>query len=80
MEISTLSFWLRNVLLKKLNVNIECSKDSLENIPDKGAFVATSNFPHGLLDFFILTTKIIQKRPDTKFLVDPALDATNILN
>ena len=55
-------------VLRELDAKIEISKEALRNIPEKGAFVLISNYPHGALDGLLLMDTVLRKRPDAKFL------------
>lgn len=65
-EKDTLS--LINILLKVLNISIEIPGKYLNNIPDKGPFIAASNHPFRGIDSMILFKLIFSKRPDIKIL------------
>lgn len=55
-----------NAALKELNISVNIANDGLKNIPEKGAFIAVANFPHGALDGLLMTKLIVGKRSDTK--------------
>lgn len=51
-------------LLNHLNIEIEVSEESLNNIPLEKGFITISNHPYGGIDGIILLYLILKKRPD----------------
>ena len=66
-------------ILQKLGTKVEIAEGALRNIPEEGAFVLISNYPHGALDGLLFIDTVIKKRPDTKFLGNFILSRTALL-
>lgn len=62
-----------NTVLVNLDLAVECSEESLSNIPKRGGFLAVANFPHGIADCIALMSLIGKSRKKVKFLVEPQL-------
>lgn len=62
---------LANILLEKLDVNVDCKEESVNNIPKSGGALVVANFPHGIVDCLALLKIVAQKRSDIKFLLNP---------
>lgn len=60
-------------LLDHMEIKIEIPEESLNNIPEKGPFIAVSNQPFRGIDYMILYKIIAAKRPDFKLLGNPVL-------
>ncbi|MCB9197099.1 MAG: lysophospholipid acyltransferase family protein [Flavobacteriales bacterium] len=60
-------------LLEILGIQVEISKESLDNIPLSGGFISISNHPFGGLDGIILLKIMLDKRPDYLLMANKIL-------
>ena len=65
------SFWDGCVNL--LNLEIDITKDRLENIPKEGSTIVVANHPFGVLDGLVLSWLVSKRRDDFKLLVHSLL-------
>jgi len=57
-----------SAVLENLGAKPVLSEDSMQNIPENGAFVLIANHPHGALDGLLFMATVLKKRPDALFL------------
>lgn len=66
---------LAGEMLRELDVRVQVSGKDLARVPKKGAVIAVSNHPFGLLDGVILTDLLTNIRSDVKILTNGMLGA-----
>jgi putative hemolysin len=59
-----------SALLNELNVTFEINEKELDNIPQEGPFIVTSNHPFGAIDGIILIHIFSSLRPDIRFMAN----------
>ena len=62
-------------LLEDLDVRVNVAPSDMEKIPAKGAVVALSNHPFGILDGVMLADLLTRARPDVRILTNQLLGA-----
>lgn len=66
---------LAGEMLRELDVRVQVSDKDIARVPKKGAVIAVSNHPFGLLDGVILTDLLTKIRSDVKILTNGMLGA-----
>ncbi len=64
---------LAGEMLRELNVTVQVSDKDVSRVPKKGAVIAVSNHPFGLLDGVILTDLLTKMRSDVRILTNGML-------
>lgn len=57
-------------LLNELNITFDINERELDNIPQEGPFIVTSNHPFGAIDGIILLNVFSSLRPDIRFMAN----------
>ncbi len=63
-----------DIVLDKLNINIDIAADELENIPSEGPVVFIANHPFGLLDGLVMGRLAASVRKNWSILINSAMD------